>query len=102
MGKRRLGDACGFQGTLLFPSVNGIPGWPTPQRRERRQLRDGSCRVQMLLISIRRARRDHLVILKRKICSKKHYLSRQVWKETAAIFEKGKRKSQRNEKKDRK
>lgn len=30
MGKRGLGDACGFQGTLLFPSVNGIPGWPAP------------------------------------------------------------------------
>ena len=56
----------------------------------------------MLLISIRWARRDHPVILKRKICSKKHYLSRQVWKETAAVFGKEKGKSQRNERKDRK
>lgn len=56
----------------------------------------------MLLISIRWVRRDHLVILKREICSKKHYLSRQVWKETAAMFGKPKGKSQRNERKDRK
>lgn len=102
LGKRRLGDAWGFQGTLLFPSVNGIPGWPAPQCSDTRQPRDGRCRVQMLLISIRRARRDHPVILKRKICSKKHYLTRQVWKETAVIFGKEKEKSQRNESKDRK
>lgn len=90
LGKRRLGDACGFQGTLLFPSVNGIPGWPAPQCSDTRQLRDGRCRVQMLLISIRWARRDHPVILKRKICSKKHLIQADLERNCCNIWE-GKR-----------
>lgn len=65
MGERGLGDACGFQGTLRFPSLNGFQGGqlPSTATRGRSEMETG---VQMLLVAIKWARRDDPVVLKRK------------------------------------
>lgn len=53
--------------------------------------------VRMLLVSIRWARRDDPVVLKKKNMQQKHDVSRQVWTETAAVSGKEKGKRQRKE-----
>lgn len=65
MGERGLGDACGFQGTLRFPSLNGFQGGQLPSTATR-GLSEMETGVQMLLVAIKWARRDDPVVLKRK------------------------------------
>lgn len=84
MGKRGLGDACGFQGTLLFPSVNGIP---SPEHC----LRDGAGRGGMLLILQEMGReRSAPGFWERKMGGKKRCSARRVWDGAAAKLGKGK------------
>lgn len=87
-----------FKGRCYFHLLMAFQDGQLPSAGTR--LRDGRRGVQMLLISIRWARRDRLLMLKRKICSKKHYLSWRAWEETAAVFVEEKGKSRRDERKD--